>query len=329
MLTPARNAAIEQFLSAAGWSGVEHRDLAGDASTRRYQRLHAQTRSSVLMIDGEDGGQLPAFLAVQRILTDAGLSVPRVITAAPGQGLALLEDFGDDTYTRLLDQGAAPLALYRLAIDALRHVHACVDIDDPPVAALPRYGRDDWIDIVRLFADGYVAAHGQPPTATAVAEYEEIWHELLARTDGFPKSLLLRDFHAGNLFHLPGRSGVAACGLIDFQDAGVGSVLYDPISLLEDARRDLERDVFAECQMRFRASLPPHAPEDFEAAWSALALQRHLRVIAVFDRLARAGDDRYVAHLPRVWGYVEKHLRAPAAARLAAWLDRHLKSRLG
>jgi aminoglycoside/choline kinase family phosphotransferase len=324
-------ATIERFLAGNGWAEATRQDLAGDASSRRYQRLRRAGDRAVLMIGGASGGQVAPFLAVQRILSAAGLSVPAVLAADPDGGLMLLEDFGDDTYARLLDQGDDPLPLYRLAIDALVHLHRRIDVHAPEVFALPRYDDATWIDIVGLFADSYVPAHGEPPTAEARAEYDAIWRELLRPLDAVPASLLLRDFHAGNLFRLDARPGIGACGLIDFQDAGVGCVLYDPISLLEDARRDLDAALVADCQARYRTAFPELDADVFARAWHALALQRHLRVVAVFDRLARNGDERYLVHMPRLWGYVTGHLGAadagPQAGRLAGWLARHLPDR--
>lgn len=321
MLSAARQPAIAAFLAANGWADARRAPLAGDASARRYERLVRDGERAVLMDAAAVPDQVAPFLAVGRLLAAAGLSVPTVRAADPGQALLLLEDFGDQTFTLLLAEGADPAPLYRLATASLIHLHHHVA---PGATALKRYDIAAWIAIVHLFAEVYVPRHGRPADAGELAAFEAIWRALLSPLQALPETLVLRDFHAGNLFRLAGRDGVAACGLIDYQDAGLGCVLYDLISLLEDARRDLDPGIVAACRSQYLAAFPAIEPGAADAAWHALALQRHLRVIAVFDRLAASGDDRYLVHMPRLWAYVGTHLRALAEPDLNDWLHRHL-----
>ena len=140
-----------------------------------------------------------------------------------------------------------------------------------------------------------------------------------------PQSLLLRDFHAGNLMYLADRPGVGACGLLDFQDAGLGPVTYDLVSLLEDARRDLPDGLRGEMLARYHAAFPEIDSHAFDASCAVLAAVRHMRIIAVFARLAtEAGKPGYLTHLPRVWRLLEARLTEPALAPVRGWLDRHL-----
>ena len=321
MLSTGREAEIAGFLTHSGWSGAERAALAGDASARRYERLRLGGRRAVLMDAAGVPDQVVPFMTVRDILASAGLSAPAILAADPARALLLLEDFGDATFTALLEEGAEPGPLYRLATSALVHLHRSVGPDRPELA---RYDIATWIDIVGLFADHYVPRHGTPADSVARAEFDAIWRALLRPLTTLPESLLLRDFHAGNLFRLTGREGAAACGLIDFQDAGIGSVLYDLISLLEDARRDLAPGIAATCLADYRAAFPDLDGAAMDAAWHALALQRHLRVIAVFDRLAANGDERYLVHMPRLWRYVGGHLAGLGDPALERWLRHHL-----
>ena len=139
---------------------------------------------------------------------------------------------------------------------------------------------------------------------------------------------MLRDYHVDNLMELPGRSGVAACGLLDFQDAVAGPAAYDLMSLLEDARRDLKPGLIQDMLGRYRAAFPDLDGKSFDTAYAILAAQRHAKVIGIFTRLAvRDGKPAYVAHIPRVWRLLEAALEHPALAQLRDWFDRHVSGR--
>jgi aminoglycoside/choline kinase family phosphotransferase len=105
--------------------------------------------------------------------------------------------------------------------------------------------------------------------------------------------------------------------LLDFQDAGVGPCAYDLVSLVEDARRDLADGLKVRCLARYRAALPLD-----EAALATLGAMRHVRVLAVFERLARAGKPAYLAHVPRVRRLLDAHLARPELAAVRRWLER-------
>jgi aminoglycoside/choline kinase family phosphotransferase len=66
--------------------------------------------------------------------------------------------------------------------------------------------------------------------------YRAAWRSVLPARDAAPRTLALFDFHIDNLMLLAERSGIAACGVLDFQDAVLGPVSFDLVSLLEDAR---------------------------------------------------------------------------------------------
>lgn len=319
-----RDARIAAFLVAQGWAGAERTPLAGDASTRRYWRLRRcqdPSATAVLMDAPLPAHRTAAFLNIDAALCRAGLSAPAVLAGDAADGLVLLEDFGDDSYTALLDASAAPLPLYRTACDVLIHLRRQIDLAAPAMRTLPAYDTDAFCAQLVLFADDYLTGCGQPLDTKARAAFFDLWAALLKPAAAGPQTLLLRDYHAGNLFRLAGRDSVAACGLIDFQDAGLGPAHYDLVSLLEDARRDLPAEVSDDCVARYRAAFP--GDELFEACWHVLATVRHLRVIAVFDRLARNGTDRYLVHMPRLKRYLKSHLAAPAMAPLADWMAAH------
>lgn len=304
----------EAFLTSQGLAFVPRQALAGDASGRRYHRL--QGAGLLLMDSPRPDLDIVRFAAVARLLRDLGFSAPRILATAveTEAGLALLEDFGDATFSRLLERGEAPLPLYLLATDLLIALHQGFTGDAPD---LPRYDAARFLEQAALLADhGLPEALGRPLTPAERGALEEAWAAVVPAALALPDSLLLRDFHVDNLIHLPERPGVAACGVLDFQDAGVGPVAYDLVSLLEDARRDVPPDVAVACRHRYLAAFPRLAPETFTTACAALAALRHARIVAVFHRLAAHGKSHYLSHLPRVLRLLRQALAHPALAPL-------------
>ena len=191
------------------------------------------------------------------------------------------------------------------------------------------FDSDRFLQQTMLFCETYLPETLGPVDEAVIADFGQAWTAPLRQAMAVPQSLLLRDFHAGNLFHLSDRPSVGACGLIDFQDAGIGPVTYDLVSLLQDARRDIAGDVTADCLARYRAAFPGTAQVDFEASYAVLAAQRHVRVIAIFSRLAAQGKPGYMAHLPRLWRLLNQALRHPALAPVAAWFEANIPIQAG
>ncbi len=318
MVNPAMVAA---FLRRHGWSDASRKPLAGDASTRHYERLVLGDRRALLML-APPGGIATNFISIAGLLGQANLSAPRILAADPDNGLLVVDDFGDDTYAALLDAGAPPLPLYQLAVDALIHLHRNF-VAKPETDSVPVFDSTLFLQQTMLFCETYLPKVLGPVEETIVADFARAWIAPLQQAMAVPQSLLLRDFHAGNLFHLVDRPSVLACGLIDFQDAGIGPVTYDLVSLLQDARRDVSEAVTADCLARYRAAFPTIASADFEASYAIMAAQRHVRVIAIFTRLAGQGKPGYMAHLPRLWRLLEQALRHPALAPVAVWFRSH------
>ncbi|CAA7624298.1 aminoglycoside phosphotransferase family protein [Magnetospirillum sp. UT-4] len=317
-----RETLIRQFLARAGWGEARRGRLAGDASFRHYDRLAEGERRAVLMDAPPPKEKVMPFIAVAMHLERLNLSAPRLLAVDIENGLLLLEDLGDDTYTRLLAAGADEDSLYALAVDVLARIAA-----DPQAIplGLPAYDDIRLLSEAGLLTEWYMpAVLGREIAAAARAEYEAVWRGLFPIARAVPDTLVLRDFHVDNLMRLD-RPGLAACGLLDFQDAVAGPLTYDLMSLLEDARRDIDPALAGRMTERFLAQLPGLDRPAFEASWAVLAAQRHAKVIGIFTRLARRdGKPNYLVHIPRVWRLLEAALAHPALAPLAAWLDRHL-----
>ena len=320
-----RQRRIEAFLAGNGWRAGDQRRLAADASFRTYHRLADDDRRAVLMDAPPPNEDVRAFAMLSDHLCTLGFSAPAVLARDAEAGLLLLEDFGDDTYTRLLDRGVEPGPLYALATDVLIDLHRRAP-DEALLPNLPAYDTARYLDEACLLTDWYLpAALGQPPSDSVRQDYVAAWRDVLSGVDVQPRTLVLRDYHVDNLMRISGRRGLRACGLLDFQDAVAGPPAYDLASLLEDARRDVPAGIKIAMLERYRGAFPGLDWAAFLAAFTVLAAQRHAKVIGIFTRLCvRDGKPAYLRHIPRVWRLLDGALHAPRLGPVGLWFARHL-----
>ena len=318
----------QEFAATAGWGLARAERLPSDASTRTYYRLSDGGRRALLM-DAPPPREKPAeFLHMARLLHRLDYSAPMILAADPVAGFILLEDLGDDTYTRLLARGADEAPLYGLAIDLLADLH---DRFDPASAqGIPPYSDEILLSEAGQFVDWFLPEIAGRPTEAAVKdEYLALWHAALPAARAVPASLTLRDYHVDNLMLLDGRPGLQACGLLDFQDSLIGPIGYDLVSLLEDARRDVPPALAQAMLARYLALRPTVDAKDLDRSMAFLGAQRHAKVIGIFCRLARRdGKPVYLKHLPRLWRLIARSLEHPDLAALKGWIDRHVPADL-
>jgi N-acetylmuramate 1-kinase len=319
----------QAFLAAHGWGEATRTPLTGDASTRRYERLtRPDGATALLTCTPAPEIDLDRFTQVGDLLRAAGLSAPRLKAMDLKNGLAIQEDFGNRTFAGELDAGAAPQPLYEAAVDALIILHRRYhgDAGRPPCADLPAFTAARFLEQVALFGEIYLPSVCDPADlAGEESGLRHAWAQVLGPAcDVGSWSLILRDYHPGNIMLLPERSGAQAAGLIDFQDAGPGPVAYDLMSLLQDARRDVPDDLARAMIARYLAAFPDLDQEAFARAFAVLAAVRHARVLGIFIRLAaEQGRDEYLVHLPRVRRLLARALAHPALTPVADWLARH------
>jgi hypothetical protein len=258
------------------------------------------------------------FIQIGQHLHQLGFSVPAILARSDGKGLLLLEDFGDATFTRLLDNPCEPEKLYTLATDVLiaLHQHPRATPKDLRV-----YHPEKMLEDIGLFLEW------RTPTISEAgkAEFKTVWREVLPLAHQVPASLLLRDYHVANLMLLPEREGVRQAGLLDFQDAYQGPITYDLVSLLEDARRDVPEGLKEKMAAHYLAQFTALDQKAFEISMAILAALRHTRVLAIFERLSQheGKHDYKKLHSPRVERLLQRALRHPMLAGVKQWMERH------
>lgn len=320
-----RDDVIIAFLARAGWTDTTRVPMGADWSTRRYERLLRSDGARAILMDaaGDGAGQVPPFVRLCGLLRDVDLSAPEIFAEDQGQGLLLLEDFGDDSFAALLERGDDPWPLYRVATDVLSHLHQRFDPGTAP--DIQRYDLPLFTRQVALFGDAYLDAAGTPLSPAGRRALDDAWATVLAQVLGIlPDSLLLRDYHPGNLMLLD-RPGVRACGLLDVQDGGIGPVSYDLLSLLQDARRDVPEDIQAAMIDRYLASMPGLSRDAFLASYAVMGAMRHARILGRVAQLAAGGGKaKQLAFLSRVWGQFRAAIAHPLLSPIQSFTDEHL-----
>ena len=297
-----RSARIDSFLDSAGWADATRAAMAGDLSARRYLRLARNAGTAILMDAPPDtDASTPAFVAMTEWLRGFGLSAPRILAAKPELGLLLLEDLGDLKVSDLVNAGPSErLEIYDTILDLLLLIRA------QSVPALPCPKPAALVAMTRLADDHYPGLNtaGILPFRSVL---ETIFRDLAATAP----TVSLRDFHADNLMWLPEREGVARLGLLDYQDAFLTHPVYDLVSLLTDARTDID-PAFRTRMIGLYADRSGDDPHKLEAAFAAFSAQRNLRILGIFVRAAKEfGKTGHLAKLPRVYGYFTEALRHP------------------
>lgn len=357
-LSSEREALKVAFLAANGLGDAQRESLAGDASTRLYERLHRTGAPTLIFMDQPPAletkpcppkaspaervalgynasarlaaGRVDAFVAVAGYLRERGLSAPAVIAADPSRGLAVLEDLGDDLYARLIAAGVDEAPLYEAAIDLMVQLHAeaAPEVLEANGSTWPLLTYDALAlkTGCDLFLEWWPKFAGSAPfSVKAVAEWDELWAPIRQRGEAGAQVFIHRDYHAENLVWRPDRDGTARVGLLDFQDALRGHPAWDLLSLLQDARRDVDPALEARMLERYLAARPLIGRTAFLEDYRGLAALNAARILFIFARqVAGFGRPRYADLMPRVWRTLERNLADPALANLQAWFDREV-----
>ncbi|MCC6211151.1 MAG: phosphotransferase [Burkholderiales bacterium] len=292
-----------------------------DASFRRYWRASlADGRSFIAMDAPPDKEDCRPFLHVAGLLRAAGLNAPEVLAQDAARGFLLLTDLGTRTYLDALDDASAA-DLFRDATDALLRWQLATRRGE-----LPPYDEALLRRELDLFPQWYVAAHLRRELPAADREILRNASRLLVQSAlAQPRVYVHRDYMPRNLMVCEPNPGV-----LDFQDAVEGPISYDMVCLMRDAFVSWNEERVLDWTARYwdkarKAALP--VAGDFGEFWRAfewMGLQRHLKVLGIFARLAcRDGKPRYLADAPRFLGYARAVARRYAPlAPLARLLDR-------
>ncbi|OPX55475.1 hypothetical protein SAMN02745127_01714 [Oceanospirillum multiglobuliferum] len=278
--------------------------VAGDASFRRYYRLHRDNGTEIIMDAPPSHEDCQPFVTLAEQWFKQGIPVPQVLAQDLEQGFLRLEDFGDQQFLPILEQGFEQANnLYPMALSAL------IQLQTIPATALPAYDEALLMREMALFKDWFC----QDWLGLTLDTSEQ---QLLADSFAFlcqaalsqPKATVHRDYHSRNLMLTPDKK----LGVIDFQDAVYGPITYDLVSLLRDCYiqwptaalthwRDSFWDALQQSKHHQQQVLPAgYNQKQFTRDFDLMGAQRHLKAIGIFARLwLRDGKSGYLKDIPR------------------------------
>ena len=319
---------LRNWLSARlGPVSFELAPASADASFRRYFRVRFKDISHIVMDAPPDKEDCQPFINVAKVFSDLGLNVPAILAADLGRGSLLLTDLGDRQYLDVLNLENAD-ELYGAAFQSLLALQSV----GRRQGILPNYNEALLLREMALFRDWYVEKSlGIKLDAVQHNMLEHVFSLLVMSALEQPQVWVHRDYHSRNLMVVEGHNP----GILDFQDAVVGPICYDPVSLLRDCYicwPDVLVDGWVKeyyTLAKAQGLLANVPPMKFQRWFDWMGMQRHLKAIGIFSRLAiRDGKPGYLPDIPRTMNYLLKSSsRYPEFRALHTFLttlsDRH------
>jgi hypothetical protein len=317
---------VEQGL---GITGGHIAPASSDASFRRYFRITLPGRSYIVMDAPPDKEDCGPFIRISAAMARYGLNVPVVLEQDLAQGFLLLSDLGHEQYLSALNETSVD-ALYGDAISALVQLQAHGELN---YELLPCYDHALLLREMRLFQEWFLEQHLQITlNAEQQRELNAVLEWLAQQALQQPYVWVHRDYHSRNLMVTPEHNP----GVLDFQDAVIGPVSYDLVSLLKDCyiawpRARVEMWVERYRQQAMAAGVDGGESLEQLLHWfDMMGVQRHLKVLGIFARLnIRDGKPGYLQDIPRIMDYVlEVVQRTPQLQALRRLLEDAVAPRL-
>ena|SRR3990167_849652 len=277
--------------------------MPGDASFRRYFRI-LQGGTSYVVMDAapEQGNDVRPFMAIADALRALGLCTPEVVAADVERGFLLLTDFGNSTYLHALNHESAD-RLYSQALDALSVLQGCRHVPDWVVPPFTRqFMWQEWQWFQEWFLDRYLQLSLM---STKTAALQSCMQLIIESAANQPQVFMHRDFHSANLMVLK-----QSAGILDFQDAFIGPVTYDLVSLLRDCYIAWPHEKVQAWALSYRdrliASQVLEVSEEVFLRWfDWMGVERHLKALFTFSRKhLRDNTPHYLQHIPRTLEYL-------------------------
>ena len=290
--------------------------LKNDASKRRYYRFTNNNKEFLLMDSSLEKKSLENFIKISNWLKSNQLSSPEIFIKERKLGFLIIEDFGNNKYSKLCKKEREKKNFYyRQAIKLLTFLSE---------KKIPSFIKNYDYRILKSELNLYIKWElNIKKDKKALKDWDRIWNCLLKNINYKKTCLVLRDFHVDNIFYLRNRDRFEKIGLIDFQDSLIGHPAYDLVSLLQDVRVFLS----IKEQNSFYNYYKKHTRfnhDEFQFAYLVLGTQRLFKIIGIFKKLAiKEGKINYLRYLPRAKKLIKYNLKNRIFNELKMWLKIH------
>lgn len=294
---------------------------SSDASFRRYFRITLPDRHLIVMDAPPEKENVAAFIEVDELLARSGVKVPIIYHQNLEDGFLVLEDFGSQSFLDKLSDENVDI-LYNNALDTLLKLQLNTDIKH---CNLPRYDDAFFRRELGIFKDWFIRQRLDIDFPELL--WDNVCQVLVDSALEQPTTCVHRDFHSRNLMLLV--NGMP--GIIDFQDAVVGPVTYDLVSLLRDCYIAWPAHRVDGWMAQYWGKLKSvglvNCEQDLFKRWfDFMGMQRHLKAIGIFSRLdIRDGKSGYLDDIPRTLNYVMAQTQIyPELAEFHQFLSNHV-----
>jgi len=277
--------------------------LSEDASFRQYYRVTKNNKSFAVMDCPPEKENLASFLMITDKLQKAKLNVPKIFESDEKNGFLVMTDLGDDLYARKLNNETV-YCLYTDALEAIVKMQTKTDC-----SSLKNFD-SLFEEENNLFIEWFLKKHlGIILDESSVQEIITEFNKINSIIQNIPKAFVHRDYHSRNLLV----TDINNPGIIDYQDAVVGPVTYDLVSLLKDCyvtwNDGLIEDMMESFFTRMKSSNINNI-SDFRYWFEITGLQRHIKAVGIFSRLNyRDGKNNYLNDIPRTYKYMQRVLK--------------------
>ena len=305
-MTPRYNQLCQWLIQATNISQPELEMVAGDASFRRYYRLHwnngrthGKDTSYIVMDAPPPEEDCAPFVRIARHWFHQGVHVPEIIAQDLEQGFLLLQDFGDNqVLPNIYDNHPVADRLYKDAIEELIRIQQTTDLE------LPAYDHELLTREMELFKEWFCLKWLELDLSAEEISlldhtFDYLSHNALQQT----QVPVHRDYHSRNLM----LTDEEKIGIIDFQDAVLGPISYDLVSLLKDCYLHWPASAVNQWRNHYlqeakNAGLlaTDYSKDKFRQEFDLMGAQRHIKVLGIFSRLwLRDGKPGYLNDIPR------------------------------
>ena len=295
--------------------------IKNDASFRKYFRVDKKILMDADPNLGEDVG---SFININHVLREFKLNVPEIFTIDKENGFLLLEDLGENIFSQILNSENEE-QLYKQAIEVLVEIYKKDLNKFSNFTFLEKYSVEKLQDESQLFIEWYLKKYLKINiTDTDIKDFKDIINKIFNNLDTKFEKLVLRDYHVDNLILQKSKLGLKQVGILDFQDAVLGSSSYDLISIIEDVRRPISKDL-KNILIKYFIDLTGYDSNQLEKELAFYSVQRNLKILGIFSRLnLRDNKSKYMGYNDNAWKYIESNLNNPTMSDLKVWLKKIL-----
>ncbi len=273
--------------------------LAGDASFRQYFRINQLDATYIAVDASAERDKCPQFIAIADALRKEGLYTPEIFAKELASGFLLLTDFGDNQLLKVVDSDNQE-TLYSNALSALATLSTCKDVKD---YSIPLFTSHFMREELNVFQQWFLEKHIELELSVQTRQMLSQCFDRLAESCAAQAYVFMhRDYHSANLMLLADQQ----IGILDFQDAFVGPVTYDLVSLLRDCYLELPHELVIKLALQYRDTLALKISDaEFLYWFDCMGIQRHLKALLTFARKYRRDHNaHYLQYIPRTLNYV-------------------------